>query len=135
VINLNLALIAIIVFVILSLFSILRKAERFGNWKKRNRGSRAVEQEEREKWSEQLFKEYCELIGKELPYPELERTKHWRDFAGEYGGAIRHLRRSKLDSLGGNFRQVKAEKLDSLGGEIRQYKKPNPWYTESALAP
>jgi hypothetical protein len=47
----------------------------------------------------------------------------------------RHLRRRELDSLGGNFRQVKAEKLDSLGGEIRQYKKPNPWYTESALAP
>ncbi|MCL2798480.1 MAG: hypothetical protein FWD58_10625 [Firmicutes bacterium] len=57
------------------------------------------------------------------------------DGIAEYGGVIRQPRRRELDSLGGNFRQVKAEKLDSLGGEIRQYKKPNPWYTESALAP
>ena len=76
------ALIALIVFLFLCFFSWARKSKQAKDWKKRNRGSRTIEQAERKKWSEQLFREYCDLIGRELPYPTLERTKHWCDFTG-----------------------------------------------------
>jgi hypothetical protein len=78
----TLALVVGIVFALLCLLSWADKKKREQDWKRTNRGSRIVEQQQREKWSRQLFDEYCSLIDRLLIYPGLEQTKYWRDFTG-----------------------------------------------------
>ena len=75
-------LVAMAVCLAVGIVDLISKKTKAQTYKTSNRGSRAVELEEWNKWSALLLEEYNELTGLNIPYPEIKLTSD--NFCGAY---------------------------------------------------
>jgi len=103
----NLLIILALIFIIIILFSSARKKENLEKYHKENNASFVAEVEEYARWSEIIFKAYCNIAGNSTALSELQNAKPSIELY-EYndGSVMPKIIVNRRGHLGTRFREV-----------------------------